>query len=501
MSTTQFNYIPSTIVAPITSFEVNSGGQFQNESRVLLVGFTGDDRKMAHNLVTFPASIKEARRFCGAGSMLFDEYRRVIKNGATDVWIMSLADTGSKEVRTLTLGDMPANGGVGYLDIHGERLQITIGAGDDAVAVASAMNAAINSYYDLQTDAELHFTSEVNSNVVTLTARHAGAIFNDVDIYVPEHTHNAFSGTGLTVATTTPGSGDPDTSPVLAAINEDPWDFVLSPFSDAANMERYQAFLSDVSGRWAWDRQEYGHVFTGLVGTTSEITTHGSSYDTRHVTTIYQSKGAGNADPIWGWMVAQVARVANWLRDGTNGGVSRNQTGLVVETLHAPRDRSSWPQYASRNAFLQMGISTWKVDSAGRVIIDKIITHHQTEQGAPDTVFRDIQSIFQIVYALRKFRARLAYEHGQKVAADDNPGDLQAISTPADVDATLIHTHAELVAGGVLENTVAFAERSRVERNADNPNRYDIYAPLDRANPLDVLAANATIYAQYRATA
>jgi phage tail sheath gpL-like len=239
-------------------------------------------------------------------------------------------------------------------------------------------------------------------------------------------------------------------------------------------------------------------VFTGFVGTTSEITTHGSSYDTRHITTIPQFSGAGNYHSVWAWLTGIVCRTTNWLSDGTQGGVSRNQTGLVCGSLRAPRNRAFWPIYSTRDTFLQIGVSTWKVDATGRVQIDKIITHHQTEKGAPDTVFRDIQSIAQIVFALRKFRAILTFEHGQKIAADDNPGDLQAISTPADVDATLIHTHAELVSGGVLENTVEFARRSQVARNQDNPNRYDIYAPLDRANPLDILAANATVYAQYR---
>ncbi len=42
------------------------------------------------------------------------------------------------------------------------------------------------------------------------------------------------------------------------------------------------------------------------------------------------------------------------------------------------------------------------------------------------------------------------------------------------------------------------AKRLRVERNADNPNRVDIYAPLDTVNPLDIIATNAVIYSQFR---
>ncbi|MEP9397945.1 hypothetical protein [Mesorhizobium sp. KR2-14] len=49
----------------------------------------------------------------------------------------------------------------------------------------------------------------------------------------------------------------------------------------------------------------------------------------------------------------------------------------------------------------------------------------------------------------------------------------------------------------MLENAVRAAELIEVKRNADNPNRVDIYAPIDVVNPLDVIAANAVIYSQF----
>lgn len=497
MSSVNFNNIPQAIVAPIISFEVNSGGNFQNESRVLLLAHTTDDGTLADNVPTFPASIKEARELCGSGAMLFDMYRHAVLSGASDVWIMSVAETGVAETRTIQITDVPATGGVGKIRIAGELLTVEIGAGDTASTVASAMAALINGYYDLLTDAELPFTATAATDTVTLTARHKGSIFNAVDVYVPADSDNSFSG-NTTIAVGVTGSGVPNMSAALGGIDEDPFDWIISPFSDATNMGRYKALLSDLSGRWAWNRQNYGHIFTVKVGSTADITTHGAAYDTRHLTTVPMFSDAGNETPPWAWVTGMICRTTNWLSDGVTGGVSRNQTGLVCETLRAPRVRSTWPNYSTRDTFLKIGISSWKVDSAGRVVIDKIITHHQTEKGAPDVVFRDIQSIAQTIYALRKFRARLAFEHGQKIAADDNPGDLLSISTTRDVDATMIHTHAELVRGGVLENTTRFAQLSRVERNDGNANRYDIHAPIDRANPLDIIAANATIYSQYR---
>ena len=85
--------------------------------------------------------------------------------------------------------------------------------------------------------------------------------------------------------------------------------------------------------------------------------------------------------------------------------------------------------------------------------------------------------------------------------ADDNPGNVQAVSTPRDIAATFVHAYQEMVQTGVLENLDLATKRLRVERNRDNPNRVDIYAPLDTVNPLDVIATNAVIYSQFRAAA
>jgi phage tail sheath gpL-like len=51
---------------------------------------------------------------------------------------------------------------------------------------------------------------------------------------------------------------------------------------------------------------------------------------------------------------------------------------------------------------------------------------------------------------------------------------------------------------GVLENAEAFASKVVVARDGDNPNRVNVLLPIDVVNPLDILAANATIYKQYR---
>lgn len=495
-----FNTIPGNLVAPIVTFEVNSGGAFENSSRLLLIGFKNTGAALADNTPTPCPTTSEARRLAGAGSMLDDMVRMARRNApAQEIWIASPAPVGTANARTLTVGSPPTAGGVGTVTIAGEPVQVTIAAAATAATVATALAAAINAYYNALTEASLPLTATAATNVVTVTARSVGAHGAEVDIDIPAlGGANAFTGV-LTVATTTAGSGSPDLSAALAALGDDAFDWIVSAFADDTNLTRIKTLLDDISGRWAWNRQIYGHCFYAKVDSVANLTTHGLAQDNRHMTAIPLISGGSHAQPSWQWATSLAARAAVWLSDGATGNVSRNQTGLVASGLAAPRDRTKWLDYATRDAFLRSGLSTWSVRTDGSVAIDKLITTARTTNGVTDTTFRDVQKIGQLVYALRKFRAQLTYEHGQKAIADDNPGNSPAISTALDIKATFLHAYAEMAATGVLENTVAAAEQIVVKRNADNANRVDILAPLDMVNPLDIIAANARVYSQFRA--
>lgn len=491
-----FNTIPGNLIAPIVAFEVNSGGQFENRSRLLLIGHASAAAVIAANVPTPCPSIAEARRLAGAGSMLDDMVRMARRNApAQEIWILAVPETGTKGSRTVTVNAAPLPG-VGALQIAGETLAVTVGSGDTVAAVATALAAAVNGYYNALTGASLPYTAASAAGVVTLTPRHAGTIMDGVDIHVPvTDGSNVLSGK-VTLAAEA-GAGVPDLSAGLAALGDDEFDWIVSPFSDATNIGRYADLLSDISGRWAWNRQIYGHVFYPLADSIANLTTHGLTRDNRHLTVLPVVASSNAPQPVWQWAAGIAARIAPWLSDGATGNVSRNQTGLVVEGLLPPRDRGGWLDYATREAFLGSALSTWKVTTAGDVAVDKIITTARTRNDVPDTTFRDIQKIGQVVYALRRFRTDLSFEHGQKAIADENPGNLHTISTPADIKATFMHSYARMALTGVLENTVRAAELIEVKRNADNPNRVDIYAPIDVVNPLDVIAANAVIYSQF----
>mgnify|MGYP000893571670 CR=1 FL=1 len=54
--------------------------------------------------------------------------------------------------------------------------------------------------------------------------------------------------------------------------------------SDSTNIGRYKALLSDVSGRWAWNQQIYGHVFYPFTDTIGNLTFEQTSDDLGDIT-------------------------------------------------------------------------------------------------------------------------------------------------------------------------------------------------------------------------
>lgn len=490
--------IPGGIVAPLLAFDVESGGQFSSETRMILLGHGTSVGTLADGGIALCGSVEQARALAGRGSMLESMFIRTRRNAPLqEIWLGRVAEATTAQVRTITVGTPPAAGGQGVLSIAGEEVVVNVAAGDNAATVAAALSAAINAYFNPITKISLPFTASVASNVVSITARHKGTYAAGIDVHVPVLDGlNAFTGL-FTLAVGTAGAGVPDVASVLAAMGDDPFEIVVSAFGDDANRLKLDNLHSSTSGRWSYAEQLYGHVFYPRTDTVANLATAGLARDSWHISLIpLMPAAAGMARPDYEFVAAVVARIAPFFDGGSNGLVSVNQSGLEVADMIAPRDRNYWPDLPTRDGLLKSGVSTWKVDRSGRILIDKIITQQQTTLGVPDTALRDIQAVYQITYALKYFRAALAFEHSNKAIVDDNPANLDALRTVKDIRATLVNSTIELQQRGVLEASNAVIDDISVTRNVDNPNRVDIILPMDRANPLDIFAGLARVYAE-----
>jgi phage tail sheath gpL-like len=497
-----FNYIPGQgLVAPLFAFEVNSGGQPNPQNRFVIFGHALSTSQLAVNKPSTPvpcASQVACDGMCGSGSMLREMFRIAMQNSPVlPVWICAIPETGSKQVWTATLTSW-AGIGVAAVEIMGELIQVSVGASDTPTTIAAALAAAINSYMNSLTGAELPITATSAAGVIAITANHAGIIFDDLDFYIPtSYQGNVLAQSGIwTLATGTAGAGVPTLTTALANLGDQPADVIVSPWSDSVSTEAYTNTTNDTSGRWAWSRQSYGHVWADATGSFSSLTTLGLTMNDRHLTLI--GRITGTPTPAYLNVCARAALEAEWLFDCTEGNVSRNQTGRVIQGVLPPRNISLLWNYNARNTLTSSGISTFQVNAAGNVVIDKTVTTYQFGPlGQPDSVFRDVQALYQCSGGLTYIRSVLATEQGQKAIANTNPGSLAAITTTKDITATFIHAYSQLCSNGVFDDLGTFSGLLVVQRDTSNPDRVNVYCPMERVDPLDIIAANATIYSAY----
>ncbi len=171
--------------------------------------------------------------------------------------------------------------------------------------------------------------------------------------------------------------------------------------------------------------QLYGHYFVEMNGDTAAKTSSAS-----RATTPPSPWPHRRADAELGVIAAYAARQLSWLTDDTNGTAARNQSDIPLEGIRPPRDRSLWPKYQVNNTLLGSGISTWKVNGAGQVVIDKARTMRRVNNaGMLDTVFRSVQVRYIVMLGLRYIRrAELppCQQGGRALQPEQPAGDLDA---------------------------------------------------------------------------
>lgn len=496
-----FNFIPgSGLVAPGSFFEVNSGGQYASNSRALVLGHKSSSGSLADDTPTLCTTIGDAVALAGAGSQLYEAFRMARRHAPVqEIWVSAVPSSGSAAAWTVTIGTLPPAGGAGILEIAGRKVPLTVAASEAAATTATNLAAAINAWLDPLTLAYLPVTATAATNVVTLTARHAGATMNEIEIISDAGlSGNIFGPSGrLTIAQTVTAAGAASVSATLANLGDDPFDWIISPYGDTTNCDAADAALSDLSGRWAWNVQLYGHYFTVNTGNTAAQVTYGLARNSRHVSALAR---VAAPTPAWEMLAAYVGIHLTWLADDVSGNAARNQSDRVLEGVRPPRSRALWPNYAVRNTLLNNGMSTFKVTSTSQVAVDKLITMARLNTaGQPDTVFRNIQSIAQTVHGLRYLRAGLSYRHANQALAAANPNNLPAISTPPDIHADVIELYGDLVDRGLFQDKAGFARLLKVEIDAANKSRVNVGLDMALVSPLDIFAANATIWQSFRA--
>lgn len=439
------------------------------------------------------ARTDEAKALFGVGSMLarmHEIYRQNDPFG--EVWCIALDDPGAGVAATGSFAITGTATKAGTLNAYvgAQRVQIGVASGDTAATLATALAAAVNANVDLPV------TAAAATGTVTLTARHKGALGNDLllqmNYYGAAGGESTPAGLTVTVNAMSGGTTSPSLTAAVAAMGDEEFDFIISPYSDTTSLDLWRTTMNDSSGRWAWNRQIYGHVYSAQRGTFSALQAAGVLRNDQHTTnagfeTLVPS-------PSWEYAAAYGARNAVYI----NADPARpTQTGELVGILPAPAGNRF--VQSERQTLLSSGIATSFV-SGGVVRIERAITTYQKNLwNQADPSYLDSETLHQLAAILRRLRNAITTKYPRHKLADDGTqfGAGAAIVTPSVIRGELLAQYAAMEDEGLVENRKAFAANLIVERAANDPNRLNVLLPPDLVNQLRVFAVLAQFRLQY----
>lgn len=435
MAALSFDHIPAQLRVPGFYIEINNelagGGAFL--SKVLLLGQRLATGTVAAGEPIRVTSAEQGETYFGRGSMLAQMLRAFKQaNPFTETWVIAQDDNpaGAKASGQIRITGRSTKAGTLNLYVAGRSIQVGVQASQDGATVAGKLARA------LQKDTSLPVTAAQNARDrqnVDLTARHAGLCGNDLDLRLNYYTGEA-TPSGLTVNITamTGGTANPGLSGAIAALGDEWWNYIVMPYTDAANLS---ALETELNTRYQPPLQRGGRAFTAFRGTHSATGTFGERRNSAHITCI----GTGLApEPPYIWAAVNAAVGAQSLSNDPARPLQR----LTLPGLKPPKLTDRW-DWNERNLLLFDGIATYSVDSSGTVRIERQITMYQKNSAdVADASYLDITTPETLERIRFEKVQRISSKYPRHKLRED--GELNniptgaAIATPAIIKAELL---------------------------------------------------------------
>jgi phage tail sheath gpL-like len=494
-----FERIPANIRVPLFYAEISAreAAYFQQLQPTLLFGPKFASAPAVDYQPVLVTDASQAAGMFGAGSVLADmvaSYRRNDLVGT--LWCIPHPEPASagKANKTDTIAGTAAQAGTAAVYISGDRYAVTIAQGDTGPTIASRLAALING------DAFALVTADApapggggTSGTLSYIAKQGGVIGNEI---MRIWNWRGLSGgeytpAGITITSTgdtdlsgplEAGTGTPDIAQVIASMGDDEYDFICSPYTDTTSLDALTAEMNDITGRWAWSRQIYGHVFAAKQGTPATLQTFGMTRNDPHTSVL----GFGESPTVsWRRAAALCGQAAASLRIDP----ARPLQTLIMAGIQPPA-RGQRFKLADNNTLLYSGVAT-EMEAGGAAAIQRCVTTYRVNMwNQPDPSWLDVQTPATLAYIIRFMRQRIMQKFGRHKLADDGTpfGFGQAIVTPRIIRAELVAAYSELISQGIAENMDAFKAFLIVERDANDPNRINVLLPPDLINQLRIFA-------------
>jgi phage tail sheath gpL-like len=511
-----FSNIPANIKVPLYWVEVDPSmaGLPSINLRALMVGVMTADGDATPDVPIPIGSQAQADIHFGPGSELSRMFQAFYSNNfANEVWALPQKEpTGaSPSTGTITITAPPTQAGTLHLYIAGTAVRVNTMTTDTIDDIANAIADAINNNYVDNGDPALPVTAVAAAGVVTLTSTFKSVNAND--IYVSMNYYGSLGsewtpiGLGITLPPGNPsgtppipvgflagGVGVPDFNNSIAAIQKQPFEYVAQPYTDSNSLFLWdQEYGFTDTGRWGWQRQQFGHVFCAKRGDYADLLTFGDTLNSG-VESIMAFETT-TPSPMFEACAAYAAKAQRAL---INDPARPLQTLSLNNIKACPiPDRFNFPEL---NSLASNGLAIQEVGSDNQPMILREQTTYQLNlYGQSDDAYELVTTLATLAKVLRNQKQAITSKFPRSKLADDGTkfGPGQAIVTPGIIKAELVNEYQIDMWNGLVENLRAFKANLIVERDPNNPNRVNVLYPPDLINQLRIFAVLAQFRLQY----
>ena len=317
---------------------------------------------------------------------------------------------------------------------------------------------------------------------MTFTARNKGVVGNSIDIRLNYNAGEVLPA-GITCVPTamTSGATNPVLTTAIANMGDTQYDVIAFPYVDATSLAAIEAELLD---RWGPLRAIEGVAIAASQDTVGNLQTLGTGRNSQFVSIL----GLDSFPGVDCERAAQAAGLVAFY--GANDPARPFQTLRLSGLAPADVDRFT---LAERDLLLADGISTLVTGPGGAIQIERLVTTRtKNDAGFVDHAFRDVNDVLQLGFYRFSWTTRMAQRYPRhklvaKISATADAG--QAVVDPMGVKAESIAHYGQLEAKGIVQDPRFFADNSKFEINADDPNRLDALLAPRLSGQLRVLAA------------
>ena len=498
-----FANIPANIKVPLYWVEIDPSmaGLPTINLRALLAGVMTADGDAPPDIPLPIGSQAQADQAFGEGSELARMFKAFFANNfANEVWGLPLQEPTGAAAGTGTIGitDVPTAAGTIHLYIAGDHVPINVATTDTTATIAQAIADAINADVTLPVTAQV---SAVGGSDVDLTSTFKSVNANEISVSLNYYGSRGGEQTPVGLGITLPANGfltgsvgTPDFDAAIINLGEEPFEYVAMPYTDSDSLFDWdQEFGFTDQGRWGWQRELFGHVFSAKRGTYSDLLLFGDQYNSG-VETI-MSLEVASPSPSFEWAAAYTAKAQRALINDP----ARPLQALTLNQIKAAPIHQRF-DFVELNSLASNGLAIQKIGGDNQPMIAREQTTYQVNQyGQPDDAYELVTTLATLAKLLRNQKQAITSKYPRHKLADDGTkfGPGQAIVTPGIIKAELISEYQQDMYNGLVENLAAFKQYLIVERDPNDPNRCNVLYPPDLINQLRIFAVLAQFRLQY----